>query len=137
MSSFIFVIVLLISKVIFLSLADTLTNFGRLQNLRSRLRMIHVSQGVASSGQMVLPSISHAKDSAYKLVDVIEELQKHLTRLQDVVEISPSVAEELNSVSIGLSKQIERLQGIYDNAHHTHHPVLLQGTLIIFIFLRA
>lgn len=108
-------------------LADMLTTFERIRNTQSRLRMVHGSEGVTMSGQKVLSSILRAKEVAYKLVDVIEELQKHLTRLEDDVEISPSLPGELNSISASLSKQIERLRSVYGNASHTQYPVLLHG----------
>ena len=82
------------------------------------------------AGPRVLSSVSLAIDISHKLTDAIEELEKHLARLGDAIEISPSLTEELSDLSGLLAQQVQRLQGIYDGVRSTQQPVLLEGKAV-------
>ena len=82
------------------------------------------------AGPRVLSSVSLAIDISHKLTDAIEELEKHLARLGDAIEISPSLTEELTDLSGLLAQQVQRLQGIYDGVRSTQQPVLLEGKAV-------
>ena len=82
------------------------------------------------AGSRVLSSVSLAIDISHKLTDAIEELEKHLARLGDAIEISPLLTEELTDLSGLLAQQVQRLQGIYDGVRSTQQPVLLEGKAV-------
>ena len=82
------------------------------------------------AGPRVLSSVSLAIDISHKLTDAIEELEKHLARLGDAIEISSSLTEELTDLSGLLAQQVQRLQRIYDGVRSTQHPVLLEGKAV-------
>ena len=82
------------------------------------------------AGPRVLSSVSLAIDISHKLTDAIEELEKHLARLGDAIEISPLLTEELTDLSGLLAQQVQRLQGIYDGVRSTQQPVLLEGKAV-------
>ena len=111
-------------------LADTLSAFDRLAKACSRLHKILETPAIAMAGPRVLSSVSLAIDISHKLTDAIEELEKHLARLGDAIEISPSLTEELTDLSGLLAQQVQRLQGIYDGVRSTQHPVLLEGKAV-------